>query len=140
MCIRDRGLAFLPKNDTYGTPWKWGSRQPAKSLNANMGIYISADTEYPEYVVSMIDYQYLDQMVELMNWGVDGVTYTKMCIRDRACTFLSGRRKLILCCFNILTISGRRPSGHFFEDLGKIKVIAVANLGGDEKDLSLIHI
>ena len=70
------GLAFLPKNDTYGTPWKWGSRQPAKSLNANMGIYISADTEYPEYVVSMIDYQYSDQMVELMNWGVDGVTYT----------------------------------------------------------------
>lgn len=70
------GLAFLPKNDTYGTPWKWGSRQAGKSLNANMGVYVSADTEHPEYVVAMIDYQYSDQMVELMNWGIEGQTYT----------------------------------------------------------------
>lgn len=33
------GLAFLPANETYGTPWKWGSRQADKSLGANMGIY-----------------------------------------------------------------------------------------------------
>ena len=71
------GLAFLPKNDKYGTPWKWGSRQPAKSLNANMGIYVSADTEYPEYVVAMLDFQYSDEIVELMNWGVEGETYTQ---------------------------------------------------------------
>lgn len=70
------GLAFLPKNDTYGTPWKWGSRQAAKSLGANMGICISGATEHPEYVVAMIDYQYSDQIVELMNWGVEGQTYT----------------------------------------------------------------
>lgn len=70
------GLAFLPKNETYGTPWKWGSRQAGKSLSTNMGIYISAETEYPEYAVAMIDYQYSDQMVELMNWGIEGETYT----------------------------------------------------------------
>lgn len=70
------GLAFLPKNDTYGTPWKWGSRKPAKSLGATAGIYISAATEYPEYAVAMIDYQYSDQMVQLMNWGIEGETYT----------------------------------------------------------------
>lgn len=66
------GLAFLPKNEEYGTPWKWGSRQGGKSLNANMGIYVSAETEHPEYVVAMIDYQYSDEMVALMNWGVEG--------------------------------------------------------------------
>ena len=30
-------------------------------LNANMGIYISAETEHPEYAVAMIDYQYSDE-------------------------------------------------------------------------------
>ena len=71
------GLAYLPENTEYGTAWKWGSRQAAKSLNANMGIYISAETEHPEYAVAMIDYQYSDEMVNLMNWGVEGETYTE---------------------------------------------------------------
>jgi hypothetical protein len=70
------GLAFLPEDDKYGTPWKWGSRQPGKSLNNNMGIIISADTEYPEWVVKMIDYQYSDEMIEMMNWGIKDETYT----------------------------------------------------------------
>lgn len=69
------GLAYLPENTEYGTAWKWGSRQAGKSLNSSMGIYISAETEYPEYVVAMIDYQYSDEMVELLNWGVEGETY-----------------------------------------------------------------
>ncbi len=70
------GLAFLPENEKYGTPWKWGSRQAGKSLNPNMGIYVSAETEYPEYVVAMIDYQYSDELVEMMNWGIEGEDYT----------------------------------------------------------------
>lgn len=69
------GLAFLPEKEGYGTPWKWGSRKPGKSLNANMGIYISGKTEHPEHVVAMIDYQYSDQLIKLMNWGLEGVTY-----------------------------------------------------------------
>ena len=69
------GLAYLPAGD-YGTAWKWGSRQAGKSLNANAsGIYISADVEYPEYAVALIDYQYSDQIVELLNWGIEGQTY-----------------------------------------------------------------
>ncbi|MCR5716805.1 MAG: hypothetical protein K6G23_08170 [Lachnospiraceae bacterium] len=69
------GLAYLPSGD-YGTAWKWGSKQGGKSLNANAsGIYISGETEYPEYCVAMIDYQYSDQIVELLNWGIEGVTY-----------------------------------------------------------------
>lgn len=71
------GLSYLPKDDKYGTPWKWGSRLGGKSLNNATGIYISAKTKHPEYVTAMIDYQYSDQMVELMNWGIEGKTYTK---------------------------------------------------------------
>ena len=56
------GLAFLPENEDYGTPWKWGSRQGGKSLNAGMGIYVSAATEHPEHVVAMLDYQYSDEI------------------------------------------------------------------------------
>ncbi len=70
------GLAYLPENTDYGTAWKWGSKQDGKSLNSQMGIYISADVANPEYVVAMIDYQYSDEMVEMMNWGVEGETYT----------------------------------------------------------------
>lgn len=69
------GLAYLPKNETYGTAWKWGSKLPGKSLNTNMGIFISAETENPEYMVAMIDYQYSDEMTTLLNWGVEGMTY-----------------------------------------------------------------
>lgn len=70
------GLAYLPENNTYGTPWKWGSKQPGKSVQTQMGIYISADVENPEYVVALIDYQYSDEIVELLNWGIEGETYT----------------------------------------------------------------
>ena len=54
------GLAYLPENEEYGRPWKWGSKITGKNLGTNrtMGIYIDAETEYPEWVVSMIDYQY----------------------------------------------------------------------------------
>ena len=69
------GLAFLPKDDTYGTPWKWGSKLPGKSLNPQMGIFIGADVEYPEYLTAMIDYQYSDEMTTLLNWGIEGYTY-----------------------------------------------------------------
>ena len=69
------GLAYLPEGP-YGTSWKWGSKQGGKSLANGMGIYISAKTEHPEYVVAMIDYQYSDEMVEMLNWGVEGETYT----------------------------------------------------------------
>jgi len=69
------GLAYLPSHDEYGTAWKWGSRQDSKSVESRMGIYISAKTEYPEYVVSMIDYQYNDDMVNMLNWGFEGETF-----------------------------------------------------------------
>lgn len=71
------GLAYLPENSEYGTPWKWGSKQDGYSLSNSMGIIINSDTEYPEWVVKLIDYQYSDEMVEMMNWGIEGETYTE---------------------------------------------------------------
>ncbi|MDD4849294.1 MAG: extracellular solute-binding protein [Gemmiger sp.] len=71
------GLSYLPKNETYGTPWKWGSKQAGKSLSSYLkGIYIGGATEHPEYAVAMVDYQYSDEMIELTNWGVEGEEYT----------------------------------------------------------------
>jgi hypothetical protein len=73
------GLAFLPKNAQFGTPWKWGSEMPGTSLSTirGFGIYISGKTRYPEYIVKMIDHQYNKEMVDLQNWGILGETYTK---------------------------------------------------------------
>ncbi len=69
------GNAFLPREEKYGTPWKWGSKMPGKSLSSRYGIIINADAEYPEWIVKMIDYQYSDEMVLAMNMGVFGDTY-----------------------------------------------------------------
>lgn len=68
------GLAYLPENEEYGRPWKWGSKITGKNLGTNrtMGIYIDAETEYPEWVVSMIDYQYSPDIYLMLNWGEEG--------------------------------------------------------------------
>ncbi|MDR0668799.1 MAG: hypothetical protein LBF95_01840 [Treponema sp.] len=76
------GLAYLPQNPAYGVPWKWGSKLPGTSLpnradGNNFGIAISARAPNPEWIVKLVDYQYSPEMVELQNWGVEGVTYTK---------------------------------------------------------------
>ena len=67
------GLAYLPSSD-HGTAWKWGSKITGKNLGTTrtMGIIISAETEYPEWIVSMIDYQYSPDIYMMLNWGVEG--------------------------------------------------------------------
>ena len=67
------GLAYLPSSQ-FGTGWKWGSKLTGKNLGTTltMGIIISADTEYPEYVVRLVDYQYSPEIYELLNWGIEG--------------------------------------------------------------------
>lgn len=68
------GLAYLPTNEDYGTAWKWGSKITGKNLGTNlqMGIIINAETEYPEWIVSMIDYQYSPDIYLMLNWGEEG--------------------------------------------------------------------
>jgi putative aldouronate transport system substrate-binding protein len=69
------GLAMLPENPKYGTPWKLMSTLPGKSLQQRFNIVISAKAEHPELLVKIVDYQYSDEMIELMNWGIEGKTY-----------------------------------------------------------------
>ncbi len=69
------GLAYLPSKDGKQVSWKWGSRLPGYTLSKNFGIMINSETKYPEWVVKMIDYQYSDKMIDMMNWGVEGETY-----------------------------------------------------------------
>lgn len=69
------GGALLPNNPKYGKAWKGWSADPGKLILDNNGVLISAKTQNPELLVKMIDYQYSDEMVELLNWGIEGVTY-----------------------------------------------------------------
>lgn len=69
------GLAYLPSKDGKMVSWKWGSKMPGYSLTKNYGIMINSAFEYPEWVIKMIDYQYSDEMIDMMNWGVEGETY-----------------------------------------------------------------
>jgi ABC-type glycerol-3-phosphate transport system substrate-binding protein len=72
------GLAYLPRNSQYGTPWKWGSKVEGTSLSSQgFGVSISAKAPNPDWIVKLVDYQYSPEMVELQNWGIEGVTYTK---------------------------------------------------------------
>lgn len=68
------GLAYLPSHKDYGTAWKWGSKLTGKNLGTTltMGIIINAETEYPEWVVRLVDYQYSEDIYKMLNWGVEG--------------------------------------------------------------------
>jgi ABC-type sugar transport system, periplasmic component len=72
------GLAYLPENPDMGTPWKWGSRLDGSYLVSNgLGIGISANAPNADWLVKLVDYQYSPEMIEMLNWGIEGVTYTK---------------------------------------------------------------
>ncbi len=106
------GLAFLPGNANYGTPWKWGSRQTGKSLSNSMGIIINASTKYPEWIVKMIDYQYSDEIVNFMNWGIEGEHYTVDENGDRHFTemlYETGDPTAVAGTIGIMSSSANRP-------------------------------
>lgn len=69
------GGSMIPKNEKYGTPWKMGSVEPGQLIRPYNGLLISAKAKNPELLVKMIDYQYSDEMIDLVNWGIEGVTY-----------------------------------------------------------------
>ncbi|UVI27351.1 extracellular solute-binding protein [Paenibacillus spongiae] len=71
------GLIPHPKNLQGEVSWKIGSQKEGKVLSSWYSTVISAKTKNPELVVKMLDYQFSDEMVELANWGIEGVTFTK---------------------------------------------------------------
>ncbi|MFD0960925.1 extracellular solute-binding protein [Paenibacillus chungangensis] len=69
------GGALVPDNPTYGKAWKMSSIEPGKLIRPYNGVLVSAKTKHPELIVKMLDYQYTDEMIDLLNWGIEGRTY-----------------------------------------------------------------
>ncbi|WP_339204295.1 extracellular solute-binding protein [Paenibacillus sp. FSL K6-3182] len=69
------GAAVNPKNEKYGDQWVLGPALLGHTIYANYGVMVSKNTKYPELIVKMLDYQYSDEMIDLMHWGVEGKTY-----------------------------------------------------------------
>lgn len=66
----------LPTGENGDTPWISGPDREGNRLGHNSPIAINAETEYPELVVKMLDYQLSDEMIELATWGVEGESFT----------------------------------------------------------------
>ncbi|MDO3411789.1 extracellular solute-binding protein [Saccharibacillus sp. CPCC 101409] len=68
-------VSLYPDNPKYGKAWQ-------EVVNANTpdlgwGVYaISSKARNPEEMIKFIDYQYSDEMIRLITWGIEGTTYT----------------------------------------------------------------
>jgi putative aldouronate transport system substrate-binding protein len=69
------GAAVNPKNEKYGDQWVLGPALLGQTIFPNYGIMVSKKTKYPELIIKMIDYQYSQEMADLIHWGVEGKTY-----------------------------------------------------------------
>lgn len=72
------GLAHRPVNFHGEIGWKLGSYIEGMTLNvANGGAVISSKAANPDLLIRMMDYQYSPEMLDLLNWGIEGETFTK---------------------------------------------------------------
>jgi putative aldouronate transport system substrate-binding protein len=69
--------AYAPRPLSYKGElgWKPGSQWEGYKLLGGSGSVISSKSKYIELLVKMLDYQYSDEMVSLVNWGIEGITY-----------------------------------------------------------------
>ena len=76
--IDDVKWCYAPRPFSYTGEigWKPGSLQPTYKLADGDMMVISAKAKNIEEIVKFIDYQYNREIVDLINWGVEGVTYT----------------------------------------------------------------
>ena len=66
----------LFKADEVGTtPWYTSDQKKGSTIDKFYKIVINAETKYPATMVKMVDYQYSDKMINLLNWGIEGTTY-----------------------------------------------------------------
>lgn len=72
------GVIPNPKNLRGEVSWKINSLKKGKVLSTGFNTVISSKTKNPELIVKMLDYQYSDEMMELANWGIEGLTFTKV--------------------------------------------------------------
>lgn len=68
-------VSLYPDNPKYGKAWQ-------EVVNGNTpdlgwGAYgVSSKAKNPEELIKFIDYQYSDEMIRLITWGIEGTTYT----------------------------------------------------------------
>ncbi|MGO4789133.1 extracellular solute-binding protein [Paenibacillus sp. 2KB_20] len=68
-------VSLYPDNPKYGKAWQ-------EVVNGNTpdlgwGVYgVSSKVKTPEELIKFIDYQYSDEMIQLITWGIEGTTYT----------------------------------------------------------------
>ncbi|MCM3259535.1 extracellular solute-binding protein [Paenibacillus lautus] len=68
-------VSLYPDNPKYGKAWQ-------EVVNGNTpdlgwGVYgVSSKVKKPEELIKFIDYQYSDEMIQLITWGIEGTTYT----------------------------------------------------------------
>lgn len=67
--------AMVPNNPKYGKGWSIWNEPAGKGLSNGYGLVISAKAENKDLLIKLLDYQYADDMVSLMNWGIEGKTY-----------------------------------------------------------------
>lgn len=70
------GLVERPEN-LYGEKSWSRVKKPGNTLENHTSIVISSKAKNPELLVKLLDYQYSDEIVELANWGIEGLTYTR---------------------------------------------------------------
>lgn len=92
-CYADQVGPYINSNDAYpdvewGTmkqplnlygeaTWQPASMKRGWTIDGDHFTVINADTEQPEKVVRLMDYaKYAPEMVELTQWGIEGMTYT----------------------------------------------------------------
>lgn len=65
----------LPFDTKYGKGYLHSPEEAGKGLSNGSGIVISAKAKNLDLLAKMVDYQYSDKMIKLMNWGIEGKTY-----------------------------------------------------------------
>jgi putative aldouronate transport system substrate-binding protein len=75
--IDDVKWAFAARPLSYKgeTGWKFGSLQPTYKLADNDMMVISSKSKVIPDLIKFLDYQYSREIIDLINWGVEGVTY-----------------------------------------------------------------
>lgn len=71
------GISLPPRNPKYGEPWLVEVNPVGKNLSTWTGIVVSAASSHIETAIKVVDYQYSDEMVELLNWGIEGTTFRR---------------------------------------------------------------
>ena len=68
---------FWPDNPKYGTCWQVISANNVVDLSVFTQFVVSSQVKDPESVLKVIDLQFDPEVVELITWGIEGVTYTR---------------------------------------------------------------